>query len=267
MRRVRSAVIAALALLTLLVLSGCEARGAVEVLDADRVRVDGTVWDRYEITVTSEDGTVGSVHIEPCFGLRSTDELVAEPLTDPADPRRLGCRLVGVLKPASVYSYRNLSFLAATQDRTVLLVPADTLARARTTGLDADEGRPVPGQVFDLTVTFPGQVLLADPSGHVDGNTVHWTDASAAEADGLRAIALREGVLAPDTLRAITAAAGAVLGALLAAVALVILGRRRRSATSQGSATPEAEPAPDAPEPRPAAHRDPGDESLWASDA
>ena len=188
--------LAALALVPLL--AGCSLAGEAWV-DAETIA--------YAVTVSGlgvEDGNL----LDMCTG-HSWYVPGAEVHDLRTEDRKTSCRLVGEMP---LDDSNPLGMFVVTADHVFGRV---TLSQGSGVGPLTLEG-------LDLTVHFPGDVLVASAGGQVSGLTVTWTDGDRAVAEGLVATASRAQGLAPWLLPAI---GGTVVGA--AAVGGVALWRRR----------------------------------------
>lgn len=231
----RRGVLAGLALVAALALPGCSLRGTAVVTTDDRVTVDAVLQQS-----DAEATASGSA----CDTLTSSGlGLAVTPLPGPGLVR---CRVRGDVSLTALALFGFGPTLRHTGDgRYVLLAPAALFAGA------------APDSQLDVSVTFPGAVVDADPAAQLDGSVVRWTAWPANE--GLRAVGLEGGGLPTPLTLGLLGGGGLLLG-LASSVVLQSLraGLRRRS---PGVADDEPDVPPAAPVTGGA------DEESWASDA
>lgn len=269
MRGVRLAAIAT----SLLLLAGCEASGSLVIAADDKVKVDVTAWAEVgeEVSV-DEYGNETALPPRPgCEYLSiQVEGLIASSEVDAKNPKRVGCHWTGVTTVEALQSVEpGAGTLTQSDSRTIILVNRDFFKQSTQYLPDASI-RPV----FDLSVTFPGQVLEHDEASTLSGTTVRWSDTVALSKTGMRVASVRPGDHpSPPSLLPVFGAGGLVFGG--AAAGLVIAGRRgRRRLAPSASDQIESEPDADAPvpaevEPEPVSEppETPEDPSVWAPDA
>ena len=129
------------------------------------------------------------------------------------DPSKVGCRWTGVTTMQALQSTEPAAgFFVQNESRSVVLVSSDFLRPAVGPNPNGP-GAPM----FDLAVTFPGQVpvsythLDVYKRQSVDGSTGSWT-APPAPGRGLEAVSLEGGQLPPLTWLALWSALALLVG-------------------------------------------------------
>lgn len=179
-------------LAALFLLAGCDFSGTLVIGADDRVTADVTMWIDYgpEVSV-DENGNETlmpprpgcEVLSFPIEGLVGTSEVNAK------DPSKVGCRWTGVTTMQALQSTEPAAgFFVQNESRSVVLVSSDFLRPAVGPNPNGP-GAPM----FDLAVTFPGQVLEHDGASTLSGTTVRWSDTAALSKTGMRVASVRPG--------------------------------------------------------------------------
>lgn len=237
------------ALAAMCLLSGCSVAGTAVISQDDVVTINGSIREK-----PAADGTSAT-----CQRMRSSGlGLLVAP--DPLDANgTVGCQVTGTV---GIQAFAWVGFgvgIAHTPDRRyTLLVPANLFGQASTT------------DSLDVEVTFPGAVLATDPAARSTGSVVRWTTAPKA-GEGLSAISLDAGDLAPGSALGL-ALAGGLLGGLVTSLTFLTLrraARRGAGADAEGPAAegPAAQPDADAVAEVAAPDVAAPDPSVWAPDA
>lgn len=228
-------------------LSGCTVTGHVAIEQQE------VVFDlRVEHDVLTPQGRAVEA-FRPCLDAGTRIGLKVARAEAPEGRR--ACFITGSLSTEDGSGRSLVPYLLATDQVVTLSIPpafAETL------------GEETPLEAIDVTVSFPGEVLIHTGTGTLSGQQVRWNDVEAVHRDGIIA-ASRPAGSPPWTLLSYlgTAAAGLALGG----GAVWWWGRRRDAGVP---AEPPSDPAPptdvDAPRVAPPepAEPQPEDPTVWA---
>jgi len=259
----------ACALFALPLLVGCDLTASLTIAADRSVQVDATIWAVIEpSTMVDDEGKTVPVPIpRGCeladFAMPGVD---GTDLTDPSNPRRVGCHWAGTTTYDDVKAaYVGRMLFTESESRYLVLVPPGGFSQAF--GPSPDFGG------FDLQITYPGRVVAHDASSTVDGNTVRWSNATKLASSGMSVSAAKPGDHpGPPNWLPLLAGGAVLLGAAGASVVALGRGRRRLapSASDQIDSQPDADaPVPAEVEPEPVSEppEPPEDHSVWAPDA
>lgn len=235
---------------------GCSVTGRVDVRDATTATVDVTIWSEVA------EGAAA------CLPIPISQDLTQTPLTNAQRPGQVGCHVVGDASSLLADGGLGARILTGADDRLLLFVPATYVEQIKLSPF----GTSSEPNALDLTVTFPGQAVAADPSARIEGNSVRWTNWDAADAAGLKVEALVDSSTPPGIWPVAAGLAGLALGAMAAGLAFVLSSGRRPPRPSPGALAPEPGPVDpvDPVGPLDAAEGDgplteqPEDPSVWA---
>jgi hypothetical protein len=190
-----------------LCLTGCDLDLKATLHSDDTFDVDATYWDE------GNDVAVG------CTGA-TYGRLAQQELTDAGNPLRRGCHVTGTAIPTKEVAGLANVLLVHTADRFTLGVPWAMVAQPVETS--ASGGARVSLGRFQMSVTFPGEVIEHDSAASLTGTTVTWVAPTEA---GMMAVALDRPGPRPELF---WVGGGITAGVMLGAAGVVLIGRRRR---------------------------------------